>query len=105
MIAGTIGAVAHYALKWARGEIKQNPFCYAYCNFRKLFLSLCVYVGVCTGLIVGDAFIGEYGGFVGWKIVFWTGITNGFTIDAIVNRTERARWTIEERIDTRRRKK
>lgn len=97
MIAGTIGMFAHYALKWARGEIKQNIFCYLWRNGRSTLLSFFTFVGLAVGAIVGGTFIGEYGVFVGWKLVFWMGITNGFTIDAIVNKTERARWSPFER--------
>jgi MFS family permease len=92
-IAGVIGMSAHYVVKWARREIEENLFCYMWHNRRSTFASFCAYISVAIGAIIGDAFMGELGGFVGWKVVFWMGISNGFAIDAIVNKTERARWT------------
>lgn len=97
MLAGFIGMSANYAVKWARDEVNGNLLCYFANNFRTVCLSIFVYVGIAIAAIASGAFIGSYGGFVGWKTVFWLGITNGFTIDAIVNRTERARWTPVER--------
>lgn len=97
MISGSAGMIAHYLLKWARDEIKGNLFCYLWENKKSTCLSFFTFVGVAVGAIATGAFTGEHGGFVGWKMVFWMGVTNGFTIDAIVNRTERARWDIRER--------
>lgn len=97
MLAGFIGMAAHYLLKWARGDIKGSLICYFAQNLRSTILSVFTYIGIALTAIASGAFTGEYGGFVGWKTVFWLGITNGFTIDAIVNRTERARWTHTER--------
>jgi hypothetical protein len=98
MIAGTAGMLAHYLLKWARDEIKGGLFPYFAQNVKSTALSFFSYVGIAVTAIASGAFTGEYGGFVGWKIVFWMGITNGFTIDAIVNRTGRAEWSPVERL-------
>jgi hypothetical protein len=97
MIAGGVGMFSHYALKWAREEIKENLLCHLAHNYKSTLLSIFTYIGIAVTAIASQAFTGEYGGFVGWKTVFWLGITNGFTIDAIVNKTERARWTPIER--------
>lgn len=99
MISGTIGMLAHYAVKWARDEIKGGLFAYFKNNIKTTVLSLFSYIGVAIGAIASGAFTGEYGGFVGWKMVFWMGITNGFTIDALVNKTARASWTLPERAE------
>lgn len=98
MLSGTAGMVAHYLLKWARDEIQGNLFCYLWLNKKSTCLSLFTYIGISIGAIASGAFTGEYGGFVGWKVVFWMGATNGFTIDAIVNRTRRAEWDFRKRI-------
>lgn len=97
MIAGTIGMIAHYVLKWARGEIRDNLLCYLWRSKRSTALSFFTYVGLAAGAIASGAFVTEYGAFVGWKMVFWMGITNGFTIDAIANKTARAEWSPYER--------
>ncbi len=97
MLAGTVGMIAHYALKWARGEIKGSLFCYLADNFRSTVLSFFTYVGIAVTAIAGGAFVDAIGGFVGWKLVLWMGISNGFTIDAVVNRTTRAIWSPMER--------
>jgi hypothetical protein len=98
MIAGSAGMLAHYLLKWARDEIKGGLLCYFANNVKSTALSFFSYVGLAVTAIASGAFIGEYGGFVGWKMVFWMGVTNGFTIDAIVNRTQRAEWSPVERL-------
>lgn len=98
VIAGCIGMFSHYALKWARGEIKESLPCHWWINRRSTALSFFTYVGVAVGAISSGAFVTDFGAFVGWKMVFWMGITNGFTIDAIANRTKRAEWTPAERI-------
>lgn len=97
MISGTAGQFAHYALKWARDEIRGNLVCYLWINKKSTALAFFTFVGIAVTAIASGAFTGQYGGFVGWKMVFWMGVTNGFTIDAIVNKTERARWTLRER--------
>lgn len=99
MISGTGGQVAHYALKWARDEIRGNLFCYLWENKKSTALAFFTFIGIALTAIASGAFTGEYGGFVGWKMVFWMGVTNGFTIDAIVNKTERVRWSPGERLD------
>lgn len=97
MMAGTVGMFCHYALKWARGEIKGGLLCYFADNFRSTVLSFFTYVGVAITAIGGGAFLDAGGVFIGWKMVLWMGISNGFTIDAVVNRTTRAIWSRAER--------
>lgn len=97
MLSGTGGMLAHYVLKWARDEIKGNLFCYWIANGKKTALSFLTFTGIAATAVMNNAFVGDYGGFVGWKMVLWMGWTNGFAIDVIVNRTDRARWTLMER--------
>ncbi len=98
MLSGLLGMGAHYLVKWSRGEIKENLFCYAVSNGRKLLLSLLTTTGLAITAVMNDFFIADFGGFVGWKIVLWTGAETGFFIDVIMSKTDRARWSYEERI-------
>lgn len=98
MISGTVGQIAHYAVKWARDEIAGNLFCYLWENKKTTALAFFTFIGIAITAIASGAFQGEYGGFVGWKMVFWMGVTNGFTIDALVNKTARAEWSPIERV-------
>lgn len=97
MLSGTCGMLAHYAVKWARDEIKGGLFTYFRTNLKSTALSFFGFIGIAIGFIASNAFTGDLGGFVGWKLVLWTGINTGFTIDAIVNKTPRAEWTRDER--------
>lgn len=98
MLSGTCGMLAHYVLKWARDEIKGNLFCYWIANGKKTILSFLTFTGIAATAVMNNAFVSDLGGFVGWKMVFWLGWSNGLIIDVIVNRTERARWSPHERI-------
>lgn len=98
MISGTAGQLAHYAVKWARDEIRGSLPCYLWQNKKSTALSFFTFIGVAVTAIASGAFTGDHGGFVGWKMVFWMGVTNGFTIDAIVNKTARAQWSQLERV-------
>jgi hypothetical protein len=44
------------------------------------------------------AFTGDFGGFVGWKMVLSWGWGIGLSIDVIVNKSDRARWSLVERL-------
>lgn len=98
MLSGSAGQFAHYAVKWARDEIRGNLFCYLWENKKTTTLSFFTFIGVAITAIASGTFTGDHGGFVGWRMVFWMGITNGFTIDALVNKTARAEWTPLERV-------
>lgn len=98
MISGTAGQFAHYAVKWARDEIRGNLACYLWENKKSTALAFFTFVGIAVTAIASGAFTGDHGGFVGWKMVFWMGVTNGFTIDALVNKTARAEWSQLERV-------
>lgn len=97
MLSGTAGMLAHYILKWARDEIKGNLFCYWIANGKKTILSFLTFTGIAWAAAFNGAFTTEFGGFVGWKIVLSWGWGIGLAIDVIVNRTDRARWTLIER--------
>lgn len=98
MLSGIAGMFAHYLLKWARDEIKENLVCYWITNGKKTLLSLLTYTSLAMTASFNDAFVGELGGFVGWKMVLSWGWSMGLAIDVLVNRTDRAKWGLVERI-------
>jgi len=100
MLSGTLGMIANYIQKWFRSEIsgclvdylfRQNP--------RATGLAFFTYTSMAITAIAMHAF--HVGGadqiFVGWGWVMSLGFTNGFTIDAIMNKGQKAIWTPEER--------
>jgi hypothetical protein len=99
MLAGTLGMIANYIVRWARKEIEGSLLAYLMeQNPRGTVLSLCTYTGVAIGAIAATAFtIGPGNTFVGWGWVLWMGATNGFMIDNITNKGQRAEWTPEQR--------
>lgn len=99
MIAGTLGMVAHYVVKWAKKEIEGNLLCYLFWqNPRGTVLSFCAYTGVTLMAIYADPFhVGAARTFVGWGMVLWLGAFNGFAIDAIANKGQRPIWTPTQR--------
>lgn len=98
MLSGTVGMVAHYFLKWARDEIKGSLFCHLWINKKKALLSLATFSTMAWTAAFNGAFIGDFGGFVGWKMVLSWGWGIGLSIDVIVNKSDRARWTLVERL-------
>lgn len=99
MLAGTLGMIANYIVRWARNEIAGSLLAYLIDqNPRGTVLSLCTYTGVAIGAIAAGAFTaGPSAAFVGWGWVLWLGATNGFMIDNIANKGQRPVWTPEER--------
>lgn len=98
LVAGLLGMIANYAVKWARSEIAGSLHKYLFeTNVRGTMLSLFSYIGLMVTSIVGGIFTGDQGGFVGWTNVLWFGLTNGFAVDAIANKGERPIWTDEQR--------
>lgn len=99
MLAGSLGMIANYIVRWARNEIAGSLLAYLIeQNPRGTVLSLCTYTGVAIGAIATGAFTaGPSATFVGWGWVLWMGATNGFMIDNIANAGRRAVWTPEKR--------
>lgn len=102
MLSGLGGMLAHYLLKLARKEITGNPLCYFIANWRTALLSLLVFTGMAWTAAFNGMFMGELGGFVGWKMVLSWGWSVGLSIDVFVNRTERERWDLAQRIALKR---
>lgn len=98
MLSGFMGMVAHYFLKWARDEIKGMLFCYLWINKKKVALSMATFATMAWTAAFNGAFVGDFGGFVGWKMVLSWGWGIGLSIDVIVNKSDRQRWTLVERL-------
>lgn len=99
MLSGTLGMIASYVMKWAKGEIGACLGEYLFRqNLRATVLSIATYTGTTMAAIYAGAFhVGDQSVFVGWGMVMWLGALNGFGIDAIVNKGQRAVWTPEQR--------
>lgn len=100
MAAGSAGMLANWAVKWARGEIRGSLTEYLFRdNVRNSLLALFTYTGASLVAMQADVFhVGDPLTFIGWPNVAWLGATNGYFIDNIVNKGERAVWSKEERI-------
>lgn len=98
VIAGIVGMIANYTVKWARGDIAGSLFAYLFLqNVRATLLSFFGFVSLAITSIAAGIFTGENGGFVGWANVLWFGLTNGFAVDAIANKGQKAVWSDEKR--------
>lgn len=98
MLAGTFGMVAHYTVKWFKGEIAGSLFEYLFVqNFRGTVLSMFSFIGLALTSIITGVFEATGGVFVGWTTVLWFGLTQGFAVDAIANKGDRKEWTDQER--------
>lgn len=98
LVAGTVGMLSNYLVKWAKNEIAGGLINYLVTNSRATALSLFTYVGISCGAIYGQAFhVGDSATFVGWGLVLWLGLINGYGIDNIVNKGARPVWSAERR--------
>lgn len=99
MASGSLGMIANWAVRWARGEIRGCLTVYLFRdNPRATALSLFTYTGAVLAAMQADVVhVGEAGTFIGWANVAWLGASNGYFIDNIVNKGERAAWTPQER--------
>lgn len=98
MIAGTLGMIANWLVKWLRGDIAGSLWCYLFHqNVRGTVLSLFSFIGLALTSITANVFVAEGGAFVGWTNVLWFGLTQGFAVDAIANKGDRKQWTDDER--------
>ena len=99
MLTGTAGMLANYGVKWARGEIGSCLGAYLFRqNLRATVLSFLTYTGTAMAAIYAGAFhVGDQAVFVGLGMVMWLGALNGYSIDSMVNKGQRAVWTPEQR--------
>lgn len=99
MASGTAGMVANWAVRWARGEIRGCLTQYLFRdNPRSTLLSLFTFTGAVLAAVQGDVVhVGEANVFIGWANVAWLAASNGYFIDNVINKGERAVWSKEER--------
>lgn len=98
LLAGALGMIANYTVKWAKDEITGSLWAYLFCqNFKGTMLSFFSYTGLAITSIAANIFITDAGSFVGWSTVMWFGVTNGFAVDAIANKGTRPVWTPKQR--------
>lgn len=99
LLAGTVGMFANWFTRWARRDIDGNLFSYLFLqNPRSTALSFSTYMGVSVAAIYGQVFwVTSDSLFVGWGMVMWLGLLNGYSIDAIMNKGQRAVWTPAQR--------
>ena len=91
LIAGTLGILAHYLMKYLYGETLFRK------RFKKIIASWLMFVGSCAGLVAVGTFTGDQGGFTGWFSVLVQGFTAGLGIDALANKGGQVAWTPEQR--------
>lgn len=115
LISGTLGLIANWAVRFARGEVGSLGNYLFKTNVRRTLLSVLTLFGTLLSSVVSGVFftdasaaLGEMAqcaqsvphadkAFVGWINVLWVGATTGFGIDAIINKGEREVWTPEQR--------
>ena len=97
LLSGSLGMIGNYMVKWAKNEIEGSLWCYLFhSNVRLTVLAFLSFIGLSITSISAGIFVLE-GKFIGWPAVIWFGATNGFTVDAIVNKGTRQNWTAAER--------
>ncbi len=102
LLSGTFGIAGHYLFKWLTGEIDGNLWEYLFVNYpKRTALSFVSYIGWIVGLVGTGLFVTKSGDFVGWGIVLVLGLTNGYSVDSLANKTQRKEWTPEKRAATK----
>ena len=87
LIAGVIGMVAHYAMKWLSGEIEGSLLDYLFITYpRRTGLAFAAVLGAALAAVTSGIFLNDQNAFVGWMNVIWIGLTNGYACDSIANR-------------------
>ena len=98
IMAGTFGMTGNWLSKWAKNEIEGSLWCYLFhASVRRTLLSFLSFIGASAAAIGAGIFVTGEGHFVGWSNVLWFGFTNGFAVDAIVNKGNRFPWSPEAR--------
>jgi hypothetical protein len=97
LIGGMIGMLAHYFVKWCRGEIAGSLIAYLFVdNPRRSMLAVATLIGVLFGEFSLSTFMVE-GAVVSWGMVLFSGMKSGFLVDAVVNKGSRPEWTQAQR--------
>jgi hypothetical protein len=93
LIAGTLGIIAHYVMKYLYGEVLFRK------RFKRVLASWLMFVGSCAGLVAAGVFTTDSDGFTGWFSVLIQGFTAGLGIDAIANKSSKEVWSEEKRAE------
>jgi uncharacterized membrane protein len=98
LLAGTLGMMANYVVKWLRDELQGSLFTYLFrTHVKGTLLSLTGSISLAITSIGTGIFTTDAGIFVGWSTVLWFGVTNGFAVDSIANKGQRPVWNDEQR--------
>ena len=101
MLAGILGMLGHFVVKWAYGQIAGNLIAYMFTgdkNMRRTLLATIALLSVALTAVSTGIFTTAEGVFVGWANVLWQGVLTGFGSDSVVNKGGRSIWTDEQRI-------
>lgn len=100
MLAGIVGMVAHYVVRWAYGQIEGSLWRYLFVDSpRRTLLALIGLASLAITAVSTGIFTTPDGAFTGWANVLWTGLTTGFGSDSVVNKGSRPVWSDEQRTE------
>lgn len=87
LLSGSVGMMAHYFTRWAKGEIQGSLLTYLFDSYaRRTAMAVTILVGMSITAITSGVFESDSGTFVGWLNVLWFGVTNGYASDSIANK-------------------
>jgi len=90
LLAGVVGMMAHYLMRWLNGEISGSLVRYLFTDYpRRTLLAFAGIIGVALTAITSGVFETDSGEFVGWLNVLWVGLTNGYAADSVANKGAR----------------
>lgn len=93
VLFGTLGMAANYLWKWLRDEITGSLWAYLTKQYpKRTALAYATFIGYAVTTVLSPVLDGA-----GWGVVINLGLTTGFAIDALVNKSKAKVWTDEER--------
>ena len=98
LIGGLIGMIGHYIRGRSSNNIQGNPIDYFFRDnlWRSIGAATAVAVEL-FGEVGSGMFTTDTGAFVGWGIVLLSGLKTGYVGDSLINKSDRAEWTPEQR--------
>lgn len=97
VLFGTVGMAGNYLWKWLRDEITGSLWNYLTRQYpKRTALAYATFIGYAATTVLSPVLDGA-----GWGVVVNLGLTTGFAIDALVNKSDRQVWTAQERADMR----
>lgn len=95
VLFGTLGMAGNYLWKWLRDEIAGSLWAYVVHQYpKRTALAFATILGYAATTVLSPVLDGA-----GWGVVVNMGLTTGFAIDALVNKSNRQPWTEEQRRD------